>query len=311
MECYQRLRLLAPVIYLIFLSNRYFIARMAKGKKSNKEPPVPPSVLPPQGISLLERQLERIEEVLKLRFDDPKVDAFENTTVNILHSVFGKPDGENHENTYEFRYGCSGPIWVNMDDQDLQESHIKKFEKRKALLVAFIEQLKDLNLVKAEGGQDSDRQLFALKWLQRKLSRLHLMARQLRNRRDSRPTIEIEDEYDVQYLVHAVLRLNFDDIREEDAVPSYAGKNSRVDFLLKDEKIVVEIKKTRKGLADKELGSELIEDIARYKNHPDCKVLVCFIYDVEHRIGNPTGLRNDLQKLSSSDLKVEVVISPN
>ena len=53
----------------------------------------------------------------------------------------------------------------------------------------------------------------------------------------------------------------------------------RVDFLLKQGQIVLEIKKTRKGLDKKKLGEELIIDIARYKTHPDCKSLICFAYD--------------------------------
>ena len=84
-----------------------------------------------------------------------------------------------------------------------------------------------------------------------------------------------------------------------------------MDFLLKSEKVVVELKKTRNGLADKEIGSELIQDIARYGTHPDCKVLVCFVYDPDGIIRNPIGLRNDLCQLGTADLKVEVIISPN
>ena len=57
---------------------------------------------------------------------------------------------------------------------------------------------------------------------------------------------EIKDEYDVQDLLNALLRLNFDDVRPEEYTPSYAGSSTRVDFLLKKEKIVIEVKKTRK-----------------------------------------------------------------
>ena len=59
-----------------------------------------------------------------------------------------------------------------------------------------------------------------------------------------------------------------------------------MDFLLKKEKIVVEVKMTRRGLADKEVGDQLIVDIERYKKHPDCNTLICFIYDPDGRIMN-------------------------
>lgn len=58
--------------------------------------------------------------------------------------------------------------------------------------------------------------------------------------------------------------------------------------------MVIEVKKTRQGLGDKELGDQLIIDVDRYKVHPDCKRLICFVYDVEGRIGNPNGLMADL-----------------
>jgi hypothetical protein len=54
-----------------------------------------------------------------------------------------------------------------------------------------------------------------------------------------------DDEYDVQDIFHALLRLFVDDIREEEWTPSYAGGASRMDFLLPELETVVEIKKTR------------------------------------------------------------------
>jgi REase_DpnII-MboI len=64
-------------------------------------------------------------------------------------------------------------------------------------------------------------------------------------------------EYDVQDLLHALLHLYCDDIRTEEWTPSYAGASSRMDFLLKKEKIVVEVKKTRQGLDAREVGEQL------------------------------------------------------
>ena len=89
----------------------------------------------------------------------------------------------------------------------------------------------------------------------------------------------ITDEYDVQDLLYALLRLDFDDIRAEDWTPSYAGGSARMDFLLKKEQVVIEVKKTREKLADREIGEQLMIDIAKYKAHPDCRTLISFIYD--------------------------------
>ena len=83
-----------------------------------------------------------------------------------------------------------------------------------------------------------------------------------------------------------------------------------MDFLLHDEEIAIEIKKTRQGLKDKEVGEQLIIDKERYKSHPKCKTLICFIFDPEHRIGNPPAIEKDLTK-KDGELQVLAIISPN
>ena len=147
--------------------------------------------------------------------------------------------------------------------------------------------------------------------LQRVFSKFHLIARKLRNRSHDRKPLDVSDEYDVQYLLDALLVLYFDDVRHEEWTPSYAGKSARMDFLLKKEKIVVETKMTRKGLTDKQIGDQLIVDIERYKEHPDCSTLVCFIYDPDGRITNSHALSGDLQSQSRDDLKVMVIVEPS
>ena len=139
--------------------------------------------------------------------------------------------------------------------------------------------------------------------------KFHSVARQLRNRYSDRPTLEVDDEYDVQDLLHSLLKLVFDDIRKEEWTPSYAGGSSRMDFLLKEEEIVIEVKKTRKGLDDKQLGKQLIEDKEKYKQHPNCKKLICFTYDPEGRITNPKGIMNDLN-IAEEKFRVEIIIKP-
>ena len=130
-------------------------------------------------------------------------------------------------------------------------------------------------------------------------------ARQIKRRYDNRTTIEIKDEYDVQDLLHSILRAFFDDVRPEEYTPSYAGSSSRVDFLLKKEKIVIEIKFASQKLKEKEIGNQLIIDIKKYQTHPDCEQLYCLVYDPNGEIHNPMGLENDL---SGKDNKIEVKV---
>lgn len=146
--------------------------------------------------------------------------------------------------------------------------------------------------------------------IERLLRRFHRSVRQLKHRHADRPTLPIDDEYDVQDFLHAILRALFDDIRPEEHTPSYAGGSSRMDFLLKSEQIVIETKSASASLRDKDVGAQLIVDIGRYQAHPDCKRLICFVYDPEGYIRNPTGLESDLSKVHDKlEVKV-IVVSP-
>ena len=117
--------------------------------------------------------------------------------------------------------------------------------------------------------------------------RFAVFARMFAKRQRNRVPFEITDEYDVQDLMHAILKLHFDDVRPEEWTPSYAGNSSRMDFFLKREQIVVEAKMTRKGLDQKEVANQPIQDKERYRTHPDCKALVCLVYDPGGLCQNP------------------------
>jgi hypothetical protein len=139
--------------------------------------------------------------------------------------------------------------------------------------------------------------------------RFTIVSNALAERHDHRATISITDEYDVQDLLGALLKLHFTDVRPEEWTPSYAGNASRMDFLLKPEQVVVEAKMTRKGLGQKELVTQLAEDILRYQAHQDCKTLMCFVYDPTGKCTNPTALENDLTK-DHGNLQVIVIVQP-
>lgn len=145
--------------------------------------------------------------------------------------------------------------------------------------------------------------------IERIINRFHQVCRQLSHRYSSRNTLDVNDEYDVQDLFHALLKLYFDDVRPEEYTPSYAGAASRTDFLLKNEQIIIELKKSRKTLRAKEVGEQLIIDSQRYQAHPDCKRIICFVYDPEGFIANPKGIENDLSK-EMNGIPVSVFIRP-
>lgn len=122
----------------------------------------------------------------------------------------------------------------------------------------------------------------------------------LTHRRKASQPLSFGSEYDVQDLLHALLRPWISDIRPEEFTPSYAGSSTRMDFLLPAHELVIETKIVRDRSHAKRIGDELIIDIEHYRRHPDCKRLWCVIYDPDRLITNAEGLKGDLEGMRSS-----------
>lgn len=144
-------------------------------------------------------------------------------------------------------------------------------------------------------------------------SRFRLFALQIQKRYNQRQTICFEDEHDVQDVMHALLRLHFDDVRAEEWTPSYAGNASRTDFLLKREQVIVETMVTRtksRKLDQREITTQIIIDKERYRTPPNCKTLVCFVYDPDHVCDNAAALESDVSS-EGPPLRLVVVAAPS
>ena len=151
------------------------------------------------------------------------------------------------------------------------------------------------------------RQSVALVELENLLHRFHRVAAFFAKPDKYGNILPIQIEADVQHMLYGLLMSRFDDIRPEDFGPYRAGARSRVDFLLEDEKIIIETKMTRTSMNDKEVAEQLIIDIERYQAVPECQILVCFVYDPEGFIENPLALKKDLEK-PKREIKVKVII---
>ncbi|MGW0324479.1 PD-(D/E)XK nuclease domain-containing protein [Nocardia sp. NPDC003183] len=123
-----------------------------------------------------------------------------------------------------------------------------------------------------------------------------------------RAGIGVDDEYDVQHILHAILVLHFEEVEPEEPTPRMAGASSRLDFLLKQERVAIETKMIRPGLSKNKLRSELADDIVYFRAHPHVNSLFIFVYDPLRKITNPTGFENDLNS-DSDDFKIRVVIA--
>jgi len=231
------------------------------------------------------------------QFDFSKSDAFAAFLKSGLPSVIGSLDSKASAN------GVMPPPHQNVGAHvyglEKQCSAIREFlGLSKRFLRQIIERGQDI-LVDARGGPNDTQAL-----VERICRRLSFAAQPLRNRREGHEPFVIADEYDVQDLLHAILRIHFDDVRPEEYTPSYGSKSTRIDFLLKDEQLAVEAKITGNSLQAKQVLEQLAIDAAYYKGHPDCGALVCVVYDAERRIGNPRGMEKDIGGLSTPTLKV-------
>jgi REase_DpnII-MboI len=139
--------------------------------------------------------------------------------------------------------------------------------------------------------------------------RFHVVARQLRLRGEYRSTVNVEDECDVQDLMHALLHQHFDDIGTDEWIPSYSNGVARTTYLLDHDRLAIVVKKTRSGLSRKDLADQVRTDVERYRDRGRCTHILCFIYDPEGRIGNPRGLESELST-TSEHFAVDVVVAP-
>ena len=249
-------------------------------------------------------QLKEVINTLKQEKEEgPSYHSWKEKTDSAVREIFGSSSleyKELHEVLYPTYWG-----FESSENIDFHKLYKDRLENANNKLDGYIMILK-----MRDNDNSSPEDFDAIKVLTNICTRFDRVIRSIRKRYSNRPPLTLEDEYDMQYLLKILLSVSFDDIRPEETTPSYAGTSSRIDFLLKKEKIAIETKMTRKGLADKELTEQLTLDIAQYQHHPDVSTLVCFIYDPGRYVANPTGLIDDIESNSNEKLKVIVIITP-
>lgn len=239
--------------------------------------------------------------------------TFAKNSYRVEHGTYGRPspemqawiaDVEDFISTNHGKDSAPWRVFERFEIRKLDGNYQDELEKQKGVISSALHACLRIQPKISGRKFDADALLDVI------FDRFHAVTRRMRSRHASRETLDVKDEYDVQDLLAAILRLHFDDVRSEEWTPSYAGGSARMDFLLKDEKTVIEVKMTRKGLTDREVGNQLIEDCARYRAHPDCHRLICFVYDPDGRIQNPKGIDNDLTR-SEDGFEVQIRIKPN
>lgn len=134
----------------------------------------------------------------------------------------------------------------------------------------------------------------------------------IKNRRKDHPNFEIKDEYDVQDILYVILKSVFPNLREEDAIPKVGSKTTKIDLIIREERILVEAKMIKEKDSNE---THFIEQLkADFESYHECKwlgKLFCFVYDPYKKtrdISNFHDLNGERTK-GEHNFNVEVIVA--
>lgn len=129
------------------------------------------------------------------------------------------------------------------------------------------------------------------------LNNFPVVSRIMTDRQRGRPPFLLENEYDVQDLLYALVRSAFDDAKREEWTPQRAGSAKRIDVTIASIEAVVEAKYVRDKIHAKKVADELRIDFECYHDRPECRHLVALIIDPDNHIPDPAQFGADLSGL--------------
>jgi len=103
----------------------------------------------------------------------------------------------------------------------------------------------------------------------------------------------IDDEYDVQDLLYAMLKPLIPDLNDENPTPKTAGDSGRVDLCSNQHNFIIEIKHAKSSDRLNRISQECRERIIKYKDYPNLKWMIFFIYDPSHFIADRHNFQTD------------------
>ena len=113
--------------------------------------------------------------------------------------------------------------------------------------------------------------------------------------------INIENEYDIQFLLYAYLKPIYKGIRQE--VNQDTGNEMVRSDLLIGENVCIEVKYSRVNMTEKNLGEEIKADMVHYKQ----KEIYFFIYDKNKIIKNMEIFKNAYESMLN-EKKIHIII---
>lgn len=131
-----------------------------------------------------------------------------------------------------------------------------------------------------------------------------------RSRKDKSP-FEINDEYDVQDLLHATLRAYLKYSVQEDPLPKVAGaKSGRADISVEDIGVIIEVKFVHGPEDQKRIFEEHSQDLLLYAKWPPLKTLIYLIYNsADLRDAEAFEKLSGEQEINGKRFRVKVVLA--
>jgi hypothetical protein len=132
-------------------------------------------------------------------------------------------------------------------------------------------------------------------------------------RRKDHPSFAINDEYDVQDLLYVILKSIFPNLKEEDPTPRVGVKSNKIDLILREDGILIEVKMLKQSdHNEKDFIEQLKNDIQSYRNSHWLKHLLFFVYDPFGKTKDAHNFYdlNGNQSINGVDFTIEVILNP-
>ena len=133
----------------------------------------------------------------------------------------------------------------------------------------------------------------------------------LKYRRKNKVPLDVNDEYDVQDILYAMLKGPFSTLQYEDSMPKDGITSARADFVIHDLNTYIEAKYISKKGREKGIQDECMLDIRKYGIQEDCYKMIFFIYDPNKCIDNQFAFRASLEKdrvIKGKEIEVIILI---
>jgi ParB/RepB/Spo0J family partition protein len=114
---------------------------------------------------------------------------------------------------------------------------------------------------------------------------------------EKRTSRKFNNEKELQDFIYSILRCLFISTEFEDPTKKICGTSNRLDFVLRDHNIIIEIKYVRDQVHAKKVSDELAADYLRYLSSEYGNKIINYIYDPGKYITNQDSFRKEIKIL--------------